>query len=230
MLRIENLSVNYGGLAALQDVSLTLAPRELVSIIGANGAGKTTLLRAISGTVPARGGVWFQDGDVSREKAHMRSRRGIVHVPQGRHVFGSLSVEENLQVAATYRGGRNGLDKVYELFPALHGKRRQTAGELSGGQQQMLAIGRGIMSDPLLLMLDEPSTGISPVLLDDIFEAILKMHAAQKMALVLVEQRATTALEISTRGYVLEQGRIVIEGASADLRSDDRVRRAYLGA
>lgn len=229
MLRIEKLSVHYGGLAALKEVSLLVQTGELISIVGANGAGKTTLLKAISGAVATQGDVWFQDVNISSDKAYVRARRGIVHVPQGRHIFGSLSVEENLLVACTYRGSRNSIEKVYELFPALFAKRRQNAGELSGGQQQMVAIGRGIMSDPLLLMLDEPSTGISPTLIDDIFAAILKLHASDRMALVLVEQRATTALEISSRAYVFEQGRIVVQGLSAELRVDDRVRKAYLG-
>lgn len=229
MLKIEKLSVHYGGLAALKEVSLLVQTGELISIVGANGAGKTTLLRAISGAVATQGDVWFQDVNVSSDKSYVRARRGIVHVPQGRHIFGSLSVEENLLVACTYRGSRTSIEKVYELFPALFAKRRQNAGELSGGQQQMVAIGRGIMSAPLLLMLDEPSTGISPTLTDDIFAAILKLHASDRMALVLVEQRATTALEISSRAYVLEQGRIVVQGLSAELRVDDRVRKAYLG-
>lgn len=229
MLEVEKLNARYGGLQALEDVSLQIAAGELVAIVGSNGAGKTTLLKAISGTVDAKGVVRVDGKDVARQKAHTRSRSGIVHVPQGRHVFSSMSVEENLEVAAIYRRGQGRLDFVYELFPALKEKRRQPAGNLSGGQQQMVAIGRGIMSDPVLLMLDEPSTGLAPALVDDIFDAIIRLRDETKLTILLVEQRATSALAIADRAYVLEQGHIVLEGTSAELRHDDRVRQAYLG-
>ena len=229
MLDARNLSVSYGGVPALHDASISVAASELVSVIGANGAGKTTLLKALSGTVAASGSVSLSGTPLDRMPPHLRSRRGLIHVPQGRHVFGSMSVEENLKVAESYRGKSNSLDFVYTLFPDLATKRLQPAGMLSGGQQQMVAIGRGIMSDPLVLMLDEPSTGLSPVLVENIFDAIRRIREARPITILLVEQRATTALDVSDRSYVIEHGRIVLSGPSSDLRNDDRVRRAYLG-
>ena len=229
MLEISGLTVRYGGLTALDAVSVSIAENELVSVVGANGAGKTTLLKAISGTVRCQGSIRFNNEDLGQTPAFHRARLGVIHVPQGRHVFPTMTVEENLQVATTYRGSPGNFEFVYELFPALKDRRYQAAGTMSGGQQQMLAIGRGIMSDPGLLMLDEPSTGLSPTLVDAIFDAIVKMRQLRKMAIALVEQRATSALEISSRCYVLEQGRVVLSGRSSELRADDRVRRAYLG-
>ena len=229
MLSANHLTVLYGGLKALDSASFTIEKEELVSIVGANGAGKTTLLKAISGTVDGAGEVNFEGADISRVPGFKRTRLGIIHVPQGRHVFPAMTVEENLDVAASYRGSKANFDFVCELFPILKERRAQAAGTLSGGQQQMLAIGRGLMSDPKLLMLDEPSTGLAPALVDDIFDAVLKMRELRKMAIVLVEQRASVALDISSRCYVLEQGHIVLSGNSRELRSDDRVRRAYLG-
>ena len=229
MLKVDDLSVVYGGLKAINSVSIAVVEDELISIVGANGAGKTTLLKSISGTVDSTGIVQFDGIALGGLQAHQRTRLGIVHVPQGRHVFPAMTVEENLKVAISYRGSPAGYDIVYELFPALKDRRHQAAGTMSGGQQQMLAIGRGIMSEPRLLMLDEPSTGLAPALVDTIFDAIVKMKQLRKMAIILVEQRASSALEISSRCYVLEQGRVVLSGNSGELRSDDRVRRAYLG-
>ena len=229
MLKVDDLSVVYGGLKAINSVSIAVVEDELISIVGANGAGKTTLLKSISGTVDSTGIVQFDGIALGGLQAHQRTRLGIVHVPQGRHVFPAMTVEENLKVAISYRGSPAGYEIVYELFPALKDRRHQAAGTMSGGQQQMLAIGRGIMSEPRLLMLDEPSTGLAPALVDTIFDAIVKMKQLRKMAIVLVEQRASSALEISSRCYVLEQGRVVLSGNSGELRSDDRVRRAYLG-
>jgi branched-chain amino acid transport system ATP-binding protein len=229
VLDVTDLFVSYGGLPALHGVCVSVARGELVSVIGANGAGKTTLLKAISGTVPSTGAVTLDGRNIGAVPAHLRTRLGLVHVPQGRHVFTSMSVEENLMVAASYRGRPDNFDFVYDLFPDLKAKRSQPAGALSGGQQQMVAIGRGIMSDPVLLMLDEPSTGLSPVLVDHIFDAIRRIREARPITIILVEQRATTALDISDRSYVIEQGQVVLSGISADLRNDDRVRRAYLG-
>jgi branched-chain amino acid transport system ATP-binding protein len=213
----------------LHDVALRADEGELIGIIGSNGAGKTTLLKAISGTVQASGTVRVKGAGIDGLPAYRRSRAGVIHVPQGRHVFLTMSIQENLEVAAIFRKGLGLLDVVYELFPALKIKRKQPAGILSGGQQQMLAIGRGIMSDPVLLMLDEPSTGLSPALVDDIFDAIIKLRTTRHLTILLVEQRATSALDISDRAYVIEQGRIVLTGRSADLRHNDRVRQAYLG-
>ena len=229
MLVVSDLTVLYGGLKAVESVSISVNENELVSIVGANGAGKTTLLKAISGTVPSQGLVQFDSADLGKTPAYHRTRLGVIHVPQGRHVFPTMTVEENLKVATSYRGSSEGYEIVYELFPALKDRRQQAAGTMSGGQQQMLAIGRGIMSEPKLLMLDEPSTGLAPTLVDAIFDAIVKMKGLRKMAIILVEQRATSALEISSRCYVLEQGRVVLSGNSNELRIDDRVRRAYLG-
>lgn len=230
MLSASNISVRYNNLPALIDASIEVNEGELVSIIGANGAGKTTLLKALSGTEKSTGSVTFNGQSLDGMPAHVRTRQGLIHVPQGRHIFPSMSVDENLRVAGTFRGGtRADFTFVYELFPALYAKRNDAAGNLSGGQQQMVAIGRGIVSDPLLLMLDEPSTGLSPVLVDDIFSAIGRLREMRRMTIVLVEQRATAALDIADRSYVIEQGRIVLSGRSADLRTDDRVRRAYLG-
>lgn len=229
MLKVDDLSVVYGGLKAINSVSIAVVEDELISIVGANGAGKTTLLKSISGTVDSTGIVQFDGIALGGLQAHQRTRLGIVHVPQGRHVFPAMTVEENLKVAISYRGSPAGYEIVYELFPALKDRRHQAAGTMSGGQQQMLAIGRGIMSEPRLLMLDEPSTGLAPALVDTIFDAIVKMKQLRKMAIILVEQRASSALEISSRCYVLEQGRVVLSGNSGELRSDDRVRRAYLG-
>ena len=229
MLEVSDLTVFYGGLKAIESVSISVTDNELVSIVGAYGAGKTTLLKAISGTVRSQGTVHFDGVDLGRTPAHRRTRLGVIHVPQGRHVFPAMTVEENLKVATSYRGSPGGYEIVYALFPALKDRRQQAAGTMSGGQQQMLAIGRGIMSEPKLLMLDEPSTGLAPTLVDAIFDAIMKMKGLRKMAIILVEQRATSALEISSRCYVLEQGRVVLSGNSNELRTDDRVRRAYLG-
>lgn len=229
MLEISDLSVSYGGLLALKGASMVVPAGAIVCIIGANGAGKTTLLKAISGTVTATGSITFAGMSLDGVPAHKRSRRGLVHVPQGRHVFTSMSVEENLKLAISYRGELRTLDFVYELFPTLAMQRHQPAGTLSGGQQQMVAIGRGIMAAPVVLMLDEPSTGLSPALVEHIFQAIARIREAHKMTILLVEQRATSALIISDQANVLEQGQIVLSGRSADLRNDDRVRRAYLG-
>lgn len=229
MLKATNLTVSYGGLPALIDTSINVAAGELVSVIGANGAGKTTLLKALSGTVAASGSIIFNGKPIEALPAHMRSREGLIQVPQGRHIFASMTVEENLRVASTFRSAADGFSFVYDLFPALLTKRDETAGNLSGGQQQMLAIGRGIMSNPLLLMLDEPSTGLSPVLVEDILAAIRRLRELRHMTIILVEQRATAALDIADRSYVIEQGRIVLSGKSSELRTDDRVRRAYLG-
>jgi branched-chain amino acid transport system ATP-binding protein len=229
VLEVTNLSVSYNGLPAVIGASMFVETGELVSVIGANGAGKSTLLKALSGTVESAGSIVFNGMSIETMPAHMRARSGLVHVPQGRHVFSSMSVEENLEVATTYRGTSSDFEFVYDLFPDLKTKRYQPAGTLSGGQQQMVAIGRGIMSDPLLVMLDEPSTGLSPALVEHILEAIRRLRTARQLTIILVEQRATAALDISDRSYVIEQGRIVLSGRSSELRSDDRVRRAYLG-
>ena len=234
MLEIHDLKAAYGGVAALTGVSLTVGEGEFISIVGPNGAGKTTLFKTLSGTVPARGGrILFEGRELLSIPPHERAHLGIAHVPEGRQVFGSLSVEENLQMGAYTEEGRKNWDEnlryILKLFPILGERRHQPAGTLSGGQQQMVAIARGLASSPKLLMLDEPSMGLAPAVADAIFEAVVEVRRERGLTVLLVEQRAVEALESCDRGYVLETGRIVLEGRQSDLLSDDRVRRAYLG-
>src|SRR5947207_6915235 len=234
MLSIDDLAVSYGGLAALRGVSLTVDEGQFVAIVGPNGAGKTTLFKTISGTVaPAAGTITFEDRDLLAVPPSERAHLGIAHVPEGRQVFASLTVLENLEMggyAARDRAGwgRN-LDRIFALFPVLADRRRQLAGTLSGGEQQMLAIGRGIASSPRLLLLDEPSMGLAPTIADLIFDRIAALHQEDRVTLLLVEQRVAEALESCDYGYVLETGRVVLEGTHRALISDYRVRRAYLG-
>ena len=234
MLAIEGLSVSYGGLAALRGVSLTVDEGQFVAIVGPNGAGKTTLFKAISGTVaPVAGTVAFDGRDLLSVPPPERPHLGIAHVPEGRQVFASLTVLENLEMGAYTVRGRSdwhrNLDRIFALFPVLSERRRQLAGTLSGGEQQMLAIGRGIASAPRLLLLDEPSMGLAPTIADLIFDRITALHREDRVALLLVEQRVAEALESCDYGYVLETGRVVLEGPHRTLMADDRVRRAYLG-
>jgi branched-chain amino acid transport system ATP-binding protein len=234
MLTIDGLSVSYGGLAALRSVSLTVDEGQFVAIVGPNGAGKTTLFKAISGTVaPVAGTVAFDGRDLLSVPPPERPHLGIAHVPEGRQVFASLTVLENLEMGAYTVRGRSdwhrNLDRVFALFPVLSERRRQLAGTLSGGEQQMLAIGRGIASAPRLLLLDEPSMGLAPTIADLIFDRITALHREDRVTLLLVEQRVAEALESCDYGYVLETGRVVLEGPHRTLMADDRVRRAYLG-
>lgn len=230
MLQIDNVSVDFDGLHALADVSIVVEDGEIVSVIGANGAGKTTLFRAISGVVPLAGGSMRWDGrPLTGERPCLRARLGIAHVPEGRRVFPSMTVAENLELAAGRHGDAFPLAEIYNLFPVLKERRRQQAGLLSGGEQQMLAIGRGLAIGPRLLMMDEPSMGLAPTVADQIFDCIKTIMARGSTSVLLVEQRAAEAMEVSNRTYVLESGRIVLAGASADLSNDARVARAYLG-
>jgi branched-chain amino acid transport system ATP-binding protein len=234
MLTIDGLSVSYGGLAALRGVSLTVDEGQFVAIVGPNGAGKTTLFKAISGTVaPVAGTVAFDGRDLLSVPPPERPHLGIAHVPEGRQVFASLTVLENLEMGAYTVRGRSAwhrnLDRIFALFPVLSERRRQLAGTLSGGEQQMLAIGRGIASAPRLLLLDEPSMGLAPTIADLIFDRITALHREDRVTLLLVEQRVAEALESCDYGYVLETGRVVLEGPHRTLMADDRVRRAYLG-
>ena len=234
MLTIDGLSVSYGGLAALRGVSLTVDEGQFVAIVGPNGAGKTTLFKAISGTVaPVAGTVAFDGRDLLSVPPPERPHLGIAHVPEGRQVFASLTVLENLEMGAYTIRGRSdwhrNLDRIFALFPVLSERRRQLAGTLSGGEQQMLAIGRGIASAPRLLLLDEPSMGLAPTIADLIFDRIAALHREDRVTLLLVEQRVAEALESCDYGYVLETGRVVLEGPHRTLMADDRVRRAYLG-
>jgi len=236
MLVIRNLETAYGPVKVLKNVSLHVAPGEIVCLIGANGAGKTTLLLTIMGVVKPQGGeILFQNQDITGKEIPEIVGLGISLVPEGRQIFYPLTVEENLELGAYHRRRRDSkqaialdLDHVYQLFPRLKERRRQLAGTLSGGEQQMLAIGRAFMARPKLLMLDEPSLGLAPRLVDTIMETILALNQ-EGLTILLVEQNARRALEIAHRGYVLETGRIVLQGRTEDLASDEDVRRAYLG-
>ena len=235
MLKISGLSVSYGGLHALADVSLEVGEGEFVTIVGPNGAGKTTLLKAIGGgVVPAGGRIEYRGENIAGRPSHARARLGIAHVPEGRKVFSSLSVLENLEMGSYRSAARplraEGLEGVYRLFPVLRERRTQLAGSLSGGEQQMLAIGRGLMARPDLLLLDEPSQGLGPRIVEIIFEAIAAIRRARRLTILLVEQRVVEALELCDRGYVLETGRVTLVGERETLLADPRVQHAYLGA
>ena len=233
MLELESLSVAYGGLHALSGVSLRIGQGQFIAIVGPNGAGKTTLFKAISGTVrPSSGSIRFDERDLLAMAAAERAHLGIAHVPEGRQVFASLNVLENLEMGAYPRRGRadwsQNLERIFSLFPVLAERLDQLAGTLSGGEQQMLAIGRGLASSPRLLMLDEPSMGLAPAVADLIFERIEALHR-EGMTILLVEQRVAEALQSCDFGYVLETGRIVLDGPQSVLLGDDSVRRAFLG-
>jgi branched-chain amino acid transport system ATP-binding protein len=229
MLEVQGLASRYGRIPALFDVSLRVEQGELVALVGANGAGKTTLLRTLSGVQPMSGGtVRFSGADIGRESPRRRVMRGMVQVPEGRQVFGALSVEDNLRLGAFARGAVAMIDAVWAMFPILHQKRGEDAGTLSGGQQQMLAIGRALMADPRLLLLDEPSMGLAPRLVAEIFTYIRALKS-RGTTILLVDQNARAALSIADRGYVMETGRIVAEGRAADLLRDTQVQQAYLG-
>ncbi len=233
MLDVALLSCRYGRIPALASVSLHVGRGELVALVGANGAGKTTLLRVVSGVLPASAGsVRFEGDDVTRLSARRRVQRGIVQVPEGRQVFAPLSVEDNLRLGAFVRPQGEvpaGLERTYALFPALAKKRRDPAGTLSGGQQQMLAIGRALMGRPRLLLLDEPSMGLAPRLVAEIFGVIRSLKDEGATTILLVDQNAQAALAIADRAYVLETGRIELEGRGDELLASPRVQQAYLG-
>ena len=231
LLRLEDLEVSYGNIAALKGVSLEVAKGEVVCILGANGAGKTTTMRTISRLLrPRAGRILFRGEDITQVPAHKVVHLGISHSPEGRRVFGILTVEENLWLGAftEKRVDKERLRWVYELFPRLEERRKQLAGTLSGGEQQMLAIGRSLMSRPELLLLDEPSLGIAPILVRSIFERIREI-AGEGVTVLLVEQNARAALKLADRGYVLDVGTIALEGSSADLLASEKVQEAYLG-
>ncbi len=233
LLEVSDIRARYGAIEALKGVSLTVEEGEVVTLIGSNGAGKSTTLRSISGLTPASAGsVTFDGEDITRVPAHEIVVRGIALSPEGRHCFSRMTVRENLELGAHRRAkgpeiGQD-LDRVFELFPRLQERERQKAGTMSGGEQQMLAIGRALMARPKLLMLDEPSMGIAPILVARIYETIAEINKSG-VAILLVEQNANYALDVSTRGYVLETGRVVLLGESAKLRDDPEVQRAYLG-
>jgi branched-chain amino acid transport system ATP-binding protein len=234
MLSVAALGVSYEGLHALSDVSLEVGEGDFVTIVGPNGAGKTTLLKAISGTVAADGGrIAYRGRDVAGLRPSERAALGIAHVPEGRRVFSSLTVMENLELGSYRRAARPAraaaLDTVLTLFPILRQRRAQLAGSLSGGEQQMLALGRGLMAQPDLLLLDEPSQGLGPRIVEQIFETIDRIRRERRLTVLLVEQRVVEALELCDRGYVLETGRVVLAGSREALLADTRVQRAYLG-
>jgi branched-chain amino acid transport system ATP-binding protein len=233
LLDVRGLKVSYGGINAVKGVDLEVRAGELVTLIGANGAGKTTTLKAIAGLVkPAAGRIRYDGGDITAQPAYRLVRRGLALVPEGRGVFGLLTVEENLAMGAYSRVGRQASDadrdRVYTLFPRLAERRRQSAGTLSGGEQQMLAIGRALMSRPRLLLLDEPSMGLAPLMVQKIFETI-RAIAAEGVTLLLVEQNAKLALEVCHRGYVMESGGIMLADTARALLVNPQVRQAYLG-
>ena len=232
MLKVNDINVYYGAIHAIQGVSFEVNDGEVVTLIGANGAGKSTILNTVSGLLRSRtGSVEFLGKNLGSVPAHKIVDMGIAHVPEGRRVFLQMTVEENLEMGAFTRpnaGVAGHLERVYEQFPRLKERRRQIAGTLSGGEQQMLAMGRGLMSDPKLLMLDEPSMGLAPILVEQIFDIIRELHKAGT-TILLVEQNARMALSVADRGYVLETGKIVTTGAGADLLNDEAVKKAYLG-
>jgi branched-chain amino acid transport system ATP-binding protein len=234
VLTIRSLNVAYGGLRALSDVSLEVERGQFVAVVGPNGAGKSTLFKTISGTVaPVSGEIICNGRDLLALPAAERAHFGIAHVPEGRQVFASMTVMENLEMGAYTRNGRmrrsETLPAIFELFPILAERRDQLAGTLSGGEQQMLAIGRGLASAPDLLMLDEPSMGLAPAVVDAIFERIRQIHRDRGLTILLVEQRVVEALESCDHGYVLETGRVVLSGPRDVIMSNAEVRRAYLG-
>lgn len=233
LLALDNLSIAYGGIKAVQGVSLTVEEGELVTLIGANGAGKTTTLNALGGLLsPVSGSIHYAGRDLLALPAHERVRAGLALVPEGRGIFSRLSVRENLQMGAFHRHDKAGiaadLEKSFALFPRLEEREAQLAGTLSGGEQQMLAIARALMSRPRLLLLDEPSMGLAPLMVEKIFEVIRDINA-QGVAILLIEQNARLALAAAKRAYVMESGRITLTGPAAELAADTRVREAYLG-
>ncbi|HUA04087.1 MAG TPA: ABC transporter ATP-binding protein [Solirubrobacteraceae bacterium] len=232
LLEVTDIRARYGAIEALKGVSLTVEPKEVVTLIGANGAGKSTTLRSISGLTPASAGkITFEGQDITRVPAHEVVTRGIALAPEGRHCFPRMTVRENLDLGAYHRGRDDlaeDLDRIFTLFPRLKERENQKAGTMSGGEQQMLAIGRALMARPRLLMLDEPSMGIAPNLVERIYETIVQINRSG-VAILLVEQNANYALEVSKRGYVLETGRVVLTNESVHLRDDPEVQRAYLG-
>ena len=232
MLRLDAVSASYRGLKALQGISLEVGQGEIVAVVGANGAGKSTLLKSIAGQVTTEGAISFEGASLARMAPHRIARLGINLVPEGRRLFPRLSVEDNLRLGAYAKRGDpdrfKPLGLVFELFPRLKERLKQRAGTLSGGEQQMLAIGRALMTQPRLLMLDEPSQGIMPRLVDDILDAVTRIRSLG-VTILLVEQRLAEALAIADRAYVLQTGRVVMAGPAAEIAGNDEVRRAYLG-
>ncbi len=234
MLSVENVSAGYGGILAIQNISMNVQHGEIVVLIGANGAGKSTLLRTISGALKPKGGrIVYQDRKIDGFKPYAIVKMGLVQIPEGRGILSRMTVKENLEMGAYLRSDKNGiakdLEQVFEKFPRLKERLDQNAGTLSGGEQQMLAIGRALMAKPQLLLMDEPSLGLAPVLVEFIIETIHELRARDGYTILLVEQNANQALTVADRGYVMETGRIVLEGDSRALRDNKEVQKAYLG-
>ncbi len=232
MLEISNLKAGYGSVEILYSIDMRIGHGEIVAVLGSNGVGKTTLNNVISGLIkPMAGQIRFDGVDITHRASKDIVALGIAHVPEGRRVFPDLSVQENLELGAYRRGGRNraaNLERMFDIFPCLRQRRRQLAGTLSGGEQQMLALGRGMMSEPRLLILDEPSLGLSPVMVENMF-ALIKSINADGLAIMLVEQNVIQSLELASRTYVLEKGRFVLSGSSDEVLNNPELRRTYLG-
>ncbi|AEH46597.1 ABC transporter ATP-binding protein [Parageobacillus thermoglucosidasius] len=233
MLKVENVNVFYGNIQALKGVSLEVKEGEIVTLIGANGAGKSTLLKTISGLIkPKQGDILYEGQSIAGKAAQTIVKRGISHVPEGRRVFANMTVEENLELGAFLRKNKQEIqqdfEKVYHLFPRLYERRKQLAGTLSGGEQQMLAIGRALMARPRLLLLDEPSMGLAPLLVKTIFRIIEEINSFGT-TILLVEQNANMALSVADRAYVIESGRVVLSGLAEELNDSEQVKKAYLG-
>jgi branched-chain amino acid transport system ATP-binding protein len=232
LLDVKNLSVNYGSITAIKSISFHVNKGEIVSLIGANGAGKTTTMKALSGMLPSVGQITFKNQDLQKVESHLRVQMGLAQSPEGRGVFPQMSVLENLELGAYFRKDKTAIktdiENCFVLFPRLKERIKQLAGTLSGGEQQMLAISRALVSKPDLLLLDEPSLGLAPLVVAQIFEIIKKVNA-QGMTVLLVEQNARMALKVSHRAYVIETGKIVLEGKGQDLLKDDQVQKSYLG-
>ncbi|MDH4120662.1 MAG: ABC transporter ATP-binding protein [Deltaproteobacteria bacterium] len=233
ILSVENLEAGYGAITVLHGVSLDIHPGEIVALVGANGAGKSTLLMALCGvTAPRKGRISFEGREITGQPPHLIMRQGLAQVPEGRRIFPRMSVEENLRIGANHGDAdftAEDLERMYGLFPILRERRRQNGGTLSGGEQQMLAIGRALMSRPRLLLLDEPSLGLAPLVTRQILSILRNINEEQGTAILLVEQNAYAALNLASRGYVLSQGQVVLEGPSQTLLADPSVKDAYLG-
>lgn len=233
MLKVEDLNVYYGGIHALQGLSFEIEKGEIITLIGSNGAGKTSTLRAISNLVKSKGSIKYKEEEINDLSAEKIVAKRLIHVPEGRRIFTALTVEENLLMGAYLRKDKEKIGKdlefVYKLFPRLKERTKQYGGTLSGGEQQMLAIGRALLSDPELLMLDEPSMGLAPIVIEEIFESIKEINKKTGLTFLFVEQNANIALQTADRGYVIETGKILFSGDAKKLLHDDRVRKAYLG-
>ncbi len=235
MLKVNNIDVYYGNVQALYGVSLDIDSDKIISIIGANGAGKSTLMKTIMGIIkPRKGEIIFDDISLNKLRTHAIVKAGVIYVPEGRLIFPNLSVKDNLVMGAyskkySVTEFNNKIEEMYDMFPRLKERSSQFAGSLSGGEQQMLAIGRGLMGDPQILMLDEPSLGLAPVIVDEVFEIIVKINCEKKIPIILVEQNAYMALQVSTRAYVFENGHIKYQGLCSELMDSTEIKKAYLG-